>query len=150
MLKEFKEFALKGNVLDLAVAFILGASFGKIVTSLVNDVIMPPIGLLLGKIDFSSMFLDLTGKNLTSLKAAKDAGAAVIAYGQFINTVIQFLIVAFVLFLIVKWMNKMKRKEEKPAPAAPAAKECPFCFSQIPIKATRCPNCTSELVATAV
>lgn len=150
MLKEFKEFALKGNVLDLAVAFILGASFGKIVTSLVNDVIMPPIGLLLGKIDFSSMFLDLTGKNLTSLKAAKDAGAAVIAYGQFINIVIEFLIVAFVLFLIVKWMNKMKRKEEKPAPAAPAAKECPFCFSQIPIKATRCPNCTSELVATAV
>lgn len=150
MLKEFKEFALKGNVLDLAVAFILGASFGKIVTSLVNDVIMPPIGLLLGKIDFSSMFLDLTGKNLTSLKAAKDAGAAVIAYGQFINIVIEFLIVAFVLFLIVKWMNKMKRKEEKPAPAAPAAKECPFCFSQISIKATRCPNCTSELVATAV
>jgi large conductance mechanosensitive channel len=150
MLKEFKEFALKGNVLDLAVAFILGAAFGKIVTSLVNDVIMPPIGLLLGKIDFSNLFIDLSGKNVTSLKAAKDAGAAVIAYGQFINIVIEFLIVAFVLFLIVKWMNSMKRRDEKPAAAAPATKECPFCYSQISLKASRCPNCTSELLATAV
>jgi large conductance mechanosensitive channel len=144
MLKEFKEFAMKGNVLDMAIGIIIGAAFGKIITSLVGDVIMPPIGLILGRVDFSSLFLNLSGTHYDSLAAAKTAGAATINYGLFLNNVVDFLIVAFVIFLVVRQVNRWK----KPVPAAaPATKECPYCFSAIPMKATRCPNCTSELRA---
>ena len=142
MLKEFKEFAMKGNVLDLAIGIVLGSAFGAIVKSLVEDIIMPPIGLLLGNIDFTNLFLDLSGKAFPTLKAAKDAGAATINYGLFINTVINFVIVAFVIFLLVRQINLMKKE---PAPAAPNTKECQYCLSAIPLKATRCPNCTSQL-----
>jgi len=143
MWKEFKEFIMRGNVLDLAVGIVIGAAFGGIVTSLVNDIIMPPIGLLLGKINFSDMFINLTpDKAATSLKAAKDLGAATINYGFFINTLINFLIVALVIFLVVKAANKMNRPASK---AAAGTKDCPRCFTAIPVKATRCPNCTSEL-----
>ena len=142
MFKEFKAFIMRGNVLDLAVAVIIGAAFGKIVSSLVNDVLMPPVGLLLGKMDFSSLFVNLSGKDYPSLASAKAAGAATINYGLFLNTVIDFVIVAFVIFLVVRAASHLKRPE--PAPA-PATKECPYCFSNIPIKATRCPACTSEL-----
>jgi len=144
VLKEFKEFAMKGNVLDMAIGIIIGAAFGKIITSLVGDVIMPPIGLILGRVDFSSLFLNLSGTHYDSLAAAKTAGAATINYGLFLNNVVDFLIVAFVIFLVVRQVNRWK----KPVPAAaPATKECPYCFSAIPMKATRCPNCTSELRA---
>ncbi len=146
MLKEFKEFALKGNVLDMAIGIIIGAAFGKIVTSMVKDVIMPPIGLLLGNVDFSNLFINLSDQEFESLAAAQEAGAATINYGAFINTVLDFLIVAFVIFLVVKQFNRMKKKEEAPPPE-PTTKECQFCHSTIPIKATRCPNCTSELRA---
>lgn len=146
MLKEFREFALRGNVIDLAVAVVIGAAFGKIVTSLVNDIVMPPIGLLLGGIDFSDLFINLSGGDYPSLAAAKEAGAATINYGVFINVVIQFLIVAFAIFLVVRQMNRLKRFYEKePVAPAPTEKSCAFCFTNIPIKATRCPNCTSEL-----
>jgi len=142
MIKEFREFVMRGNVLDLAVAVIIGGAFGKIVTSFVNDVIMPPIGLLLGGVDFTNLFIALDGNLYESLEAAKAAGAATLNYGVFLNTVIDFIIVAFVIFLIIRSANKMK----KPAPAAaPTTKDCPYCFSAIPIKATRCPNCTSQL-----
>jgi large conductance mechanosensitive channel len=144
VLKEFKEFAMKGNVLDMAIGIIIGAAFGKIITSLVGDVIMPPIGLILGRVDFSSLFVSLSGTHYDSLAAAKAAGAATINYGLFLNNVVDFLIVAFVIFLVVRQVNRWK----KPVPAAaPATKECPYCFSAIPMKATRCPNCTSELRA---
>lgn len=146
MWKEFKEFALRGSVLDLAVGVIIGAAFGKIVTSLVNDVIMPPIGLLLGKVNFSEFYINLSKTVYPSLAAAREAGAPVIAYGAFINEVINFLIVAFVLFLIIRQFNRVKRITEKPqAPAVPTTKECPYCYSTVPIKATRCPHCTSDL-----
>ena len=142
MLKEFKEFALKGSLLDLAIGFIIGGAFGKIVTSLVNDIIMPPIGLLLGKVNFTDLFWALDGGTYASLQAAKDAGAPTLNYGLFVNTIIDFVIVAFVLFLIIKQVNKLR----KPAPAAaPTTKDCPYCKTSIPIGATRCPNCTSEL-----
>ncbi len=145
MLEEFKKFAMRGSVIDLAVGVIIGTAFGAIVHSLVNDIIMPPIGLLLGKVDFSNLFINLTGTPYASLAEAKAAGAATINYGLFINTVIDFLIIAFVLFLLIRQVN---RWTTKPAPpAAPTTKECPFCFTAIPIKATRCPNCTSELKA---
>jgi large conductance mechanosensitive channel len=145
MLEEFKKFAMRGSVIDLAVGVIIGTAFGAIVHSLVNDIIMPPIGLLLGKVDFSNLFINLTGTPYASLAEAKAAGAATINYGLFINTVINFLIIAFVLFLLIRQVN---RWTTKPAPpAAPTTKECPFCFTAIPIKATRCPNCTSELKA---
>jgi large conductance mechanosensitive channel len=144
MLKEFKEFAMKGNVLDLAVGFIIGAAFGKIVTSLVSDIIMPPIGLILGKVDFSNLFLSLSGKSYSSLAEAKAAGAATLNYGIFLNNIVDFLIVAFVVFLLVRMVNRWNQ----PAPAAaPSTKECPYCASTIPLKATRCPNCTSEIRA---
>jgi large conductance mechanosensitive channel len=144
MLKEFKEFAMKGNMLDLAVGFIIGAAFGKIVTSLVSDIIMPPIGLILGKVDFSSLFLNLSGKSYSSLAEAKAAGAATLNYGIFFNNIVDFLIVAFAVFLLVRMVNRWN----KPAPAAaPSSKECPYCASTIPLKATRCPNCTSEIRA---
>ena len=144
MFKEFKEFAMKGSMVDLAIGIVIGAAFGKIITSLVSDVIMPPIGLLLGKVDFSSLFIDLSGKGYATLAEAKAAGAATINYGLFLNTVIDFIIVAFVIFLIIKQINRMKREE---APAAPVTKECPYCFTSIPVQATRCPNCTTELKA---
>ncbi len=144
MFKEFKEFAMKGNVLDMAVGIIIGAAFGKIVGSLVSDVLMPPLGLLLGKIDFSSLFINLSGQAYATLADAKKAGAATINYGVFINTIIEFVLVAFAVFLLVKQINKLKR----PAPAAaPATKDCPFCASAIPIPATRCPHCTSQLTS---
>jgi large conductance mechanosensitive channel len=143
MLKEFKEFAMRGSVVDLAIGIIIGTAFGKIVTSFVNDIIMPPIGVLLGKVDFANLYINLTQQSYPSLAEAKKAGAATINYGLFINTVLDFVIVAFVLFLLIRQMNRMFKK---PAPAAaPTTKECPFCLSTIPIKATRCPNCTSQL-----
>jgi large conductance mechanosensitive channel len=144
MWKEFREFALKGNAVDLAIGVIIGAAFGGIVTSLVNDIMMPPIGKAMGGVDFSSMFLVLGDGSYPSLKAAKDAGAATINYGVFINGVINFLIVAFVLFMVVKAMNRMKREAPVP-PAPPSEKECPQCATSIPIKAKRCPHCTSTL-----
>src|SRR5271168_3285367 len=147
MLKAFKEFAMKGNVLDLAVGFIIGAAFGKIVASLVADIIMPPIGLIVGKVDFSGLFLNLSGKSYDTLAAAKAAGAPTLNYGIFLNNVVDFVIVAFAVFLIVKMVNSWN----KPAPApAAATKECPYCASSISLKATRCPNCTSDLRAQAV
>ncbi len=146
MLKEFKEFAMRGNVLDMAVGIIIGAAFGKIVSSLVNDVIMPPIGLLLGNVDFSNLFINLSGQPYASLAAAKAAGAPVVAIGVFLNSVFDFLIVAFVIFLLIRQVNRMKRQTEVPA-VAPITRDCPFCWSSIPMKATRCPHCTSELKA---
>lgn len=148
MFKEFKEFAMKGNVVDMAVGIIIGAAFGAIVKSLVADVIMPPIGLLLGNVDFSNLFLIIkqgavAGPFATIVDAQK-AGAVTINYGMFINTVISFLIVAFAVFMIIKNLNALKRKEEAP-PEAPTTKACPHCLSEIPIKATRCGFCTSEL-----
>ena len=142
MLKEFKEFALRGSVIDLAIGVIIGAAFGKIVTSLTNDIIMPPIGLLLGGVNFTDLFIALDGNEYASLAAAQAIGAPTINYGVFINAIIDFIIVAFVIFLIVRQMNRMKRA---PAPAAPSTKECPYCYTQIPIPAARCPNCTSDL-----
>lgn len=147
MLQEFKEFALRGSVVDLAIGVIIGAAFGKIVTSLVNDVIMPPIGLLLGSVDFSDLFINLSGGTYGSLAEAKTAGAATLNYGVFINTVINFLIIAFVIFIVVRQMNRLRRRQDaqEEAPPAPTTKDCPFCLSTIPIKATRCAHCTSDL-----
>lgn len=148
MLREFKEFAMRGNVVDMAVGIIIGAAFGSIVASLVSDVIMPPIGLLLGNVDFSNLFIVLkqgaTAGPYASLADAKAAGAVSINYGAFVNTVISFVIVAFAVFLLIRSINKMKKKEEAPA-AEPVTKNCPFCQSAIPIKAIRCPFCTSQL-----
>ncbi len=145
MIKEFKEFVMKGNVLDMAVGIIIGAAFGSVVTSFVNDVLMPPIGLLLGKVDFSNLFINLSGKTFETLAEAKKAGAATLNYGLFLNTAINFLIVGFAVFFLVKQVNRLKRNE--PAPA-PTTRECRFCYTAIPIKATRCPHCTSELTKT--
>ncbi|MGD0267131.1 MAG: large-conductance mechanosensitive channel protein MscL [Candidatus Methylomirabilota bacterium] len=145
MLKEFKEFAMRGNVLDMAVGIIMGAAFGKIVTSFVGDVLMPPMGLILGKVDFSNLFINLSRKSYASLAEAKAAGAATLNVGLFINTVIDFVLVAFAIFLLVKQVNRLKRQSE--VPAVPTTRECLYCLSSIPIKATRCPHCTSELKA---
>jgi len=142
MIKEFKEFIMRGNVLDMAIAIVIGIAFGTIVTSIVNDLIMPPIGLVLGNVDFSNLFINLSAKTYSSLAEAKAAGAAVIAYGAFINTVINFLIVAVVMFVVIKVFNQFRRKQEPPAPTT---KECPYCITAIHVKATRCPHCTSEL-----
>lgn len=145
MLKEFKEFAMRGNVVDLAVGIIIGAAFGKIVSSLVSDVIMPPIGKLMGGVNFNDLFISLDPEKtagIDSLAQANEAGAAVIAYGAFISTVIDFVIVAFCIFLLVKAMNRMKKPTEA---GPPTIKECPFCLSTIPLKATRCAHCTSEV-----
>jgi large conductance mechanosensitive channel len=148
MLKEFKEFAMRGNVVDMAVGIIIGGAFGTIVKSLVSDVMMPPIGLLLGGVDFSDLFVTLkqgaTAGPYATLAAAQAAGAVTISYGLFINAVISFLIVAFAVFLLIKGINKLKREKEAPA-AAPTTKECPYCYSTIVLKATRCPHCTSAL-----
>jgi len=148
MFKEFKEFAMRGNVVDMAIGIIIGAAFGTIIKSLVADIIMPPIGLLLGNVDFANLFVVLkqgaTPGPYAALADAQAAGAVTINYGTFINTVISFIIVAFCVFLLVRGMNRLKRKEEAP-PAEPTTKECPYCFSTISIKATRCANCTAEL-----
>ncbi len=150
MLKEFKEFAMKGNVIDMAVGIIIGAAFGTIVNSLVQDVIMPPIGLLFGNVDFSNIFAVLKEGKVAgpyaSVAAAKSAGAVTMNFGMFINTIISFILIAFAVFLLVRTINKLRRQEEAP-PAAPTTKDCIYCFSKVPIQATRCPNCTSELKA---
>lgn len=150
MLKEFKEFAMRGNVVDMAVGIIIGAAFGTIVKSLVADIIMPPIGLLLGNVDFSNLFVVLKQGTIAgpyaALVDAQKAGAVTINYGMFANTVISFIIVAFSVFLLIRGINKLKREEEAP-PEEPTTKECPHCLSTIPIKATRCGHCTSELLA---
>jgi large conductance mechanosensitive channel len=144
VINDFKAFIMRGNVLDLAVAVIIGAAFGAIVTSLVNDIVMPPIGLILGHVDFKDLFVSLNGQTYPTLAAAKTAAAPVIAYGQFLNTVVNFLIVAFVIFLVVRAATKLQR----PAPvAAVKTKECSYCSTQIPIAARRCPNCTSQLTS---
>lgn len=149
MLKDFKDFAMRGNVVDMAVGIIIGGAFGTIAKSLVADVIMPPIGLLLGGVDFTNLFITLkegaeAAAPYATLVAAKDAGAVTISYGIFLNNVVSFLIVAFAVFLLVRGINKMKAEEEA-APEDPTTKDCGFCFSEIAIKATRCPNCTSEV-----
>lgn len=141
MLKDFKEFALRGNVLDLAIGVIIGAAFGKIVSSFVDDILMPPLGMLIGRVDFASLFINLSGQPVASLDAARKAGVPVIAYGSFINTVISFLIVAFVVFLVVRQINRSRARQ----PLTPTSKECNFCATSIPLKATRCPACTSTL-----
>ena len=146
MLKEFREFAMRGNVLDMAIGIILGGAFGKIITSLVNDVLMPPIGLLVGRVDFSSLFINLSGASYRTLAEAQKAGAATIRYGLFLNTVLDFLIVAFVIFLLVRQVNRLKRQPES-GPIPPATRDCPYCLSPVAVKATRCAHCTSELKA---
>ncbi|PYV19261.1 MAG: large conductance mechanosensitive channel protein MscL [Acidobacteria bacterium] len=147
MLKEFKEFVMRGNVLDLAVGIIIGGAFGKIVSSLVGDVLMPPIGLALGKIDFSNLFIDLSGRGQATLAQAKAAGAPTLNYGVFLQTVFDFLVVAFAVFLIVRQANRLRRKDDSVAPTPPATRDCPYCLSAIAAKARRCPHCTSELAA---
>ena len=142
MLKEFKEFAMRGNVMDMAIGIIIGAAFGKIVSSFVNDVLMPPLGLLMGNSDFTNKFLTLKGQSLATLDASKEAGAVTLNYGLFVNTVIDFIIIAFAIFLVIKQINRFKSKPEAPPPNT---KDCPFCLSAIPIKASRCGHCTSEL-----
>jgi large conductance mechanosensitive channel len=148
--KDFKTFAMRGNVVDMAVGIIIGGAFGTIVKSLVDGVLMPPIGLLIGNVDFSNLFVVVKGGDPTgpyaTLAAAKEAGAVTVAYGQFINAIVSFLIVAFAVFIVVRAMVQLQRKEEAP-PAAPTTKDCPYCFTGIPIKAVRCPHCTSELKA---
>lgn len=141
MLKEFKEFAMRGNVVDMAVGIIIGAAFGKIVNSFVSDILMPPIGVLLGKVDFANLFLNLSGKTYESLTSAKAAGAATLNYGLFLNTMVDFVIVAFAIFLLIRQVNRLKAKPEL------TTKECPYCLSKISLKASRCPHCTSELQA---
>jgi large conductance mechanosensitive channel len=143
MLKEFRDFALRGNVLELAVAVVLGAAFGRIVTSLVDDVLMPPLGLVLGGMDFRELFLDLSGGGYATLAQAEAAGAPVIRYGQFLNAIVAFVIVAFALFVVIRQVNRLIAR---PA-AAPATRECPYCLSTIPLKATRCAHCSSALTA---
>ena len=147
MLKEFKEFAMKGNLLDMAIGIILGAAFGKIISSLVADVLMPPIGLLLGKVDFSNLFLVLGDQTFKSLAEAKAAGAPTLNYGIFFNTVLDFVIVAFVIFLLIKQVNRLKREEAPAPPPASTTKDCPYCLSAVALKASRCPHCTSDLKA---
>ncbi|QMV42979.1 large conductance mechanosensitive channel protein MscL [Cohnella cholangitidis] len=146
-LKEFKTFAMRGNVVDLAVGVIIGAAFGKIVTSLVNDIVMPPIGRLLGNVDFKDLFIPLKSTTATTLDEAQKAAVPVIAYGQFINILIDFILVAFCVFMLVKFLNKLSRKKEQEAPAAaePTTRECPYCLSEIPLAATKCSHCTSEV-----
>jgi len=150
MLKEFKKFVMRGNVVDMAVGIIIGAAFGTIVKSLVTDIIMPPIGLLLGNVDFANLFTVLkegatAAGPYASLADAQAAGAVTINYGLFVNTIISFIIVAFAIFILIRKINALKKKEEAP-PVVPTTKDCPYCLTSIPIKATRCPNCTSKLV----
>jgi len=142
MFKEFREFAMKGNVMDMAIGVIIGGAFGKIISSLVADVLMPPIGLILGKLDFSNLFVNLSGGDFPTIAVAKAAGSPTLNYGLFINTVIDFVILAFVIFLVIKQLNRLKKK---PAPADPTTKECPECLSAIPIKAKKCKDCGSTV-----
>ena len=144
MLKEFKEFAMRGNVFDMAIGIVIGAAFGTIVTSFVDDLLMPPIGMLLGGVDFTNLFISLDGQQYASLAEAQLAGAATINYGLFLSTVIDFLIVAFVIFLLVRQINRMRAEPEE-VPAEPTSKDCPYCATEIPLQATRCPHCTSEI-----
>jgi large conductance mechanosensitive channel len=144
MWKEFKEFAMRGSVLDLAIGIVIGAAFGKIVTSFVNDIVMPPVGLLLGRVDFSNLYINLSETHYASLAEAKAAGAPTINYGAFLNTVLDFLIVSLAIFLLVRQINRMRRQQEAPA-TKPTTKECFYCGTSIPLKAIRCPHCTSEL-----
>ena len=146
MWQEFKAFIMRGSVVDLAVGIIIGAAFGRIVTSLVNDILMPPIGLVLGRVDFSNLFINLSDHPYASLAEAKAAGAPTINYGVFLNTLIDFIIVAFAIFLLVRLINRLRRQLEG-GPEAPTTRECPFCLSVIPMRATRCPQCTSALQA---
>jgi len=143
VIKEFKEFIRRGNVIDLAVGVIIGTAFGKIISSLVNDIIMPPIGLLLGKVDFSNLFATLSGDSYKTLQEAQNAGAVTINYGVFLNNVVEFIIIAFTLFLVIRQINRLSKT--KPAPTEPTTKLCPHCCTEIPIKASRCPHCTSNL-----
>ena len=145
MWKDFREFAMRGNVVDLAVAVIIGAAFGKIISSLVGDVLMPPLGLLLGQVDFSDLYINLSGSDYSSLAAAKAAGAATINYGVFINNVIDFVIIAFAVFVLVRIVNRL---QQAPSPLPPETRQCPFCLTAIPRKATRCPACTSTVEPT--
>ncbi|MEX0766565.1 MAG: large conductance mechanosensitive channel protein MscL [bacterium] len=138
MLREFREFVMRGNMIDLAIGFILGAAFGKVVTSLVTDILMPPVGLALGRVDFANLFISLNGQRYPTLQAAKTAGAPTINYGIFFNTILDFIVVAFVIFLVVRQINRTRRE-------SPTTRECPYCASLIPIKATRCPSCTSQV-----
>jgi large conductance mechanosensitive channel len=142
MLKEFKKFALRGNVLDLAVGVVIGGAFGKIVTSLVNDIIMPVIGMIVGKVDFSSLYINLSDVKYDSLAKAKAAGAATINYGMFLNNIIDFIIVAFSIFIVIKQFERLRKKEK---PATATTKKCQYCYTDISIQATRCPHCTSEI-----
>jgi large conductance mechanosensitive channel len=142
MFKEFKEFAARGNVMDLAVGVVIGAAFGKIVNSLVNDVIMPPIGLLIRRVDFKELFINLSGTAYATIAEAKTAGAPTLNYGLFLNTILEFIIVAFAIFLMIRSINRLRRQEP---PASPTTKECGFCRMTIPLTATRCGHCTSEL-----
>jgi len=144
MLKEFREFVARGNVIDLAVAVVIGAAFGKIVTSVVEDILMPPIGLLLGNVDFSNLFINLSGQDYPSLAAAKEAGAATLNYGVFLNNILNFLIIAFAIFLLIRQINRLQRPQ--PAPS-PETRNCPYCLSAIPTKAMRCAHCTADLTA---
>lgn len=143
MFNEFKQFIMRGNVVDLAVGVIIGAAFGKIVTSFVEDILMPPIGLALGNVDFSNLFINLSGKDFASVAAAKAAGAATLNYGIFFNNILNFLIIAFAIFLLIKRVNRLRQPEAAPAP--PATKDCPYCLSAVPLKATKCAHCTSGL-----
>ncbi len=146
IVSEFKEFAMKGNVVDLAVGVVIGGAFGKIVDSLVKDIVMPMVGRLLGGVDFKHLYLNLGDKAFETLEAAEKAGAPILKYGAFINTVVDFLIIAFAIFMAIKVMNRIKRAEAAaPVPAEPATRECPHCLSAIPLGATRCPHCTSQL-----
>ena len=142
-MNEFKKFIMRGNVIDLAIGVIIGSAFGKIVTSFVNDILMPPFGLLLGKVDFSNLYISLSGGHYDSLAQAQEAGAATLNYGLFLNTVIDFVIITFVIYLLVRQINKLEKPAE--TPSEPTTKECPYCYSAIPVKATRCPACTSQL-----
>jgi len=144
MLREFKEFAMRGNVLDMAIGIIIGAAFGKIVSSFVADIVMPPVGMLMGQVDFSQLFIALNGQHYDTLAAAKEAGVATLNYGLFVNTILDFLIVAFAVFLLVRAVNSAKRKQEA-APAEPTTKKCPRCLFEIPIAATRCGYCTTDV-----
>jgi large conductance mechanosensitive channel len=149
MLAEFKTFIQRGNVIDLAVGVIIGGAFGAIVTSFVNDILMPPIGLILGNVNFADLFVALDGGTYATLAAAQEAGAPTLNYGAFFNTIIDFLIVAFVIFLVIRQINRMQAEEEE-APAEPTTKDCPYCLSEIAIAASRCPQCTSQLQTTEV
>ena len=142
MLKEFREFIMRGNVIDMAVGIIIGGAFGKIVSSFVSDILMPPLGMIMGKVNFADLFINLSDKSYPTVAAAKAAGAPTINYGMFINTVIDFVIVAFAIYLMIQQVNRIKKKPEE---SPPATKECPFCISAIPVTAVRCPHCTSNL-----